>query len=161
MASSSSSLYRAVLGILSKTTGISLSLAASLAKRSANSLPRLPAWALILYEGVEDDIGEYRLRVNEMVVFSNLSVDMKFLCCVKICSFFMAMYYFHYLVHGAKQMRFLYQVFSKLEVLLLLLVFFVASGELSSCWSDILLWQSGQVNLYTPGSICRGCSLCK
>ena len=85
MASSSSSLYRAVLGILSKTTGISLFLAASLAKRSANSLSIL----LILYEGVEDDTGEYRLRVNEMIVFSKISVDIKFLCCVKMCSFFL------------------------------------------------------------------------
>jgi len=47
VASSSSSLYRVVLGILLKTTGISLLLAPSLAKRSASLLPKLPAWTLI------------------------------------------------------------------------------------------------------------------
>jgi len=45
--SSSSSQYRVVLGILSKTTGISLSLAATLGKWSANSFPILRARALI------------------------------------------------------------------------------------------------------------------
>jgi len=67
-----------------------------------------------LYEGVEDGIREYCLRVIEMVVFSKLSVDMEFLCCVKVCSFFVAVYYIHGLVHGAKQMGFFYQVYCKI-----------------------------------------------
>ena len=29
-------------------------------------------------------------------------------------------------------------------------VFFIAGGELTSCLSDVRLWQSGQVSLYTP-----------
>ena len=46
VASSSSSLYGVILGNLSKTTRISLTISAPLAKRSASSLPILPAWAL-------------------------------------------------------------------------------------------------------------------
>ena len=49
-----------------------------------------------------------------MVVFSKLGVDMEFLYCVKVRSFFMAVYCFHDLVHGTKRMGFLYQVFSKI-----------------------------------------------
>ena len=37
-----------------------------------------------------------------MVVFSKLGVDMEFPYCVKVCSFFMAVYCFHDLVHGTK-----------------------------------------------------------
>jgi len=40
--------------------------------------------------------------VIEVNVFSGFSVDMEFLYCVKMCSFFVAVYYFHDLVHGAK-----------------------------------------------------------
>jgi len=52
-----------------------------------------------------------------------------------------AVYNFHDLVNGLKRMGFLYQVFSKIGGIAVFapccLVFFVASGELSSCLSDI------------------------
>lgn len=53
MASTLSSLYRVIFGILSKTIRIILSLAASLGNRSACSFPRLHAWALIHRNSVE------------------------------------------------------------------------------------------------------------
>jgi len=94
-----------------------------------------------LYEGVEDGIRKYCLRVTEMVVFSKLGVDMEFLYCVKVCSFFVAVYYFHHLVHGAKRMGFFYQVFCKIGGIAVVapccLVFYLAGGELSTCLSDI------------------------
>jgi len=37
-----------------------------------------------------------------VTVFSGFSVDMEFLYCAKMCSLFVAVYYFHDLVHGAK-----------------------------------------------------------
>ena len=37
-----------------------------------------------------------------MVVFSKFNVDMEFLYCIEVCSFFVAVYNFHDLVHGAK-----------------------------------------------------------
>ena len=58
--------------------------------------------SVCLYEGVVAGIGEYRLRVIEVIVFSGFSVDKEFLYCVKICPFFVAVYYLHDLVHGAK-----------------------------------------------------------
>jgi len=68
-ASSSSSLYRVVLGILSKTTGISLSLAASLAKRSASSLPGLPASTLIHENSI---VHLALLRLNSLFLISSI-----------------------------------------------------------------------------------------
>jgi len=86
-----------------------------------------------------------------MVVFSKLGVDMEFLYCVKVCSFFMAVYCFHDLVHGAKGVGLLYQVFSKIGGIAVVapccLVFVVASGELSSCLSDIRLVAVGASKL--------------
>jgi len=58
MVSSSSSLYKVVLGIPSKTTGVFLLLAATLARRSTSSLPGLPAWDLIH----ENSIVQFVLR---------------------------------------------------------------------------------------------------
>jgi hypothetical protein len=55
-----------------------------------------------LYEGVKDGVREYCLRVVEVVVFSKFSVDVEFLHSIEVCSFFMAVYDFHDLVHGAK-----------------------------------------------------------
>ena len=43
--------------------------------------------SVCLYEGVVAGIGEYRLRVIEVIVFSGFSVDMEFLYCVKMCFF--------------------------------------------------------------------------
>jgi len=37
-----------------------------------------------------------------MGVFRKFSVDMEFLYCIKLCSFFVAVYNLHDLVHGAK-----------------------------------------------------------
>jgi len=55
-----------------------------------------------LYEGVKDGVKDYCLRVIEMVHFSKFSVDMEFLYCIEVCSFFVAVCNFHDLVHGAK-----------------------------------------------------------
>jgi len=57
---------------------------------------------LVLYEGVKNGMSVYCLRVIEDSVCSRLRVDMGFICCVKLCSFFVAVYCFHDLVHGAK-----------------------------------------------------------
>ena len=55
-----------------------------------------------LYEGVKNGIGVYPLRVIEVIVFNGFSMDMEFLYCVQMCSFFVIVYYFHDLVHGTK-----------------------------------------------------------
>ena len=55
-----------------------------------------------LYEGVKDGVREYCLRVAEVVVFSKFSVDVKSLHNIEVCSFFVAVYDIHDLVHGAK-----------------------------------------------------------
>ena len=55
-----------------------------------------------LYEGFQDGVREYCLRVVEVVVFSKFSVDMEFLYCIEVCFFFVAVYNFHDLVHGTK-----------------------------------------------------------
>jgi len=55
-----------------------------------------------LYEGVKDGVREYCLRVIEMISFSKFSVDMELLYCIEVCSFFVAVYNFHDLVHGVK-----------------------------------------------------------
>jgi len=55
-----------------------------------------------LYEGVKDGVREYCLGVVEVVVFSKFSVDVEFLHSIEVCSFFVAVYDFHDLVHGAK-----------------------------------------------------------
>ena len=67
-------------------------------------------WAVIrfngrsvgLYKGVKDDIAVYHLRVIAVIVFNGFSMDMEFLYCVQMCSFFVIVYYFHDLVHGVK-----------------------------------------------------------
>ena len=90
---------------------------------------------------VSDGVRKYCLRVIEVVVFSKLNVDMEFLYCIEVCSFFVAVYNFCDLVHGAKRMGFLYQMFSKIGGIAVFapccLMSFVVGGELSSCLSDI------------------------
>jgi len=60
---------------------------------------------------------------------------------LRCAPFFVAVYYFHHLVRGAKRMGFFYQVFCKIGDIAVVapccLVFFVAGGELATCLSDI------------------------
>jgi len=76
-----------------------------------------------------------------MVFFSKLGVDMEFLYCVKVCWFFVAVYYIHGLVNGAKRVGFFYQVFCKIGGIAVVppccLVLFVAGAKLPTCLSDI------------------------
>jgi len=77
-----------------------------------------------------------------------------------------AVYYFHDLVHGIKWMGFFYKVLCKIGgsavVVLCCLVFFVAGGELLPVCLTYVLWQSGQVSLYTSDREYLSCawSLC-
>ena len=84
----------------------------------------------VLYEGVEDGVREYCLRVTEIIVFSKLGVDMEFLYCVEVCSFLWQCTIFMILFVGRNEWASSIRCFAKLEVLLLLrhagLVFFVA-----------------------------------
>jgi len=99
-----------------------------------------------LYEGVKDGVREYCLRVIEVVVFSKFSVDMEFLYFIEVCSFFVAVYNFRDLVHGAKWASSI-RCLAKLEVLLFCTML---SCVLCSGCPTYTLWQSGQVNLYMP-----------
>jgi len=47
-------------------------------------------------------VRDYCLRVVEVVVFSKFVVDVEFLHSIEVCSFFVAVYDFHDLVHEAK-----------------------------------------------------------
>ena len=58
--------------------------------------------SVVLCKGVKDGIGVYRLWVIEVVVFNGFYVDVVSLQCVKMCSFFVVMYYLHGLIHGAE-----------------------------------------------------------
>ena len=55
-----------------------------------------------LYEGVEDSVREYSLRIVEVVAFCEFSVNVEFLHSIKVRASCVEVHNFHNLIHGAK-----------------------------------------------------------